>query len=181
MAHLYIWREENNNNNSHPNLNISIVVPLIWNKTSSSAPTNYFSSPTRNWSTSFFFSSLSGIPRQRTESYSSKYSSKGQLGCCNVLQHISQAFSTVYFPWSRKLRYNLITWLERNISSWTYFTAPVQLLINANGGKNGGKFRRLKKIIKKLLFVGIKKFLRERHSLMCKFGWENKKFRYRQI
>ena len=62
-----------------------------------------------------------------------------------MLQHISQAFSTGifrHFPWSRKLRDNLITWLERNMSSWTYFTAPVKLLTNANGGKNGGKFRR---------------------------------------
>ena len=67
--YLHIWWEENNNNISHPSLNMTcIVVPVFWNKTSSPAPTS-FTSPTRNWSTSFFFSSLSGIPCQRMESY----------------------------------------------------------------------------------------------------------------
>ena len=37
------------------------------------------------------------------------------------------------------------------MSSWTYFTAPVQLLTNANGGKNGGKFRRLLAVVVFLL------------------------------
>ena len=50
------------------------------------------------------FFALSGISRQRTESYALKYVSQGQLRCCNVLRHISQAFSTDYFPRSRQIQ-----------------------------------------------------------------------------
>ena len=108
MTGIYMWREENNNNNSHPKLNTCIIiVPVFWNKTSSSLPTS-FSSPSQNWTTSFFFSSLSCVPCQRTESY---------LLCCNKsLTHFQR------YIFHDRERYNQITWLERNKSSWSYFT-----------------------------------------------------------
>ena len=76
---------------------------LSTTRTSSRAPTSFFS-PTRSRSTFFCFFALSGISRQRTESYALKYVSQGQLRCCNVLRHISQAFSTDYFPRSRQIQ-----------------------------------------------------------------------------
>ena len=178
MACIYIyWREENNNNNSYPNLNmIYIDVPVFWNITSSPAPTSS-TSPTRYWSTSFFFSSLSGIPRQRMESV---YMHRNILLRVSYIAATRCNASIRHFPryiFHDRERYNQITWLERNKNSWTYVTAPVQ----PRGGQcewwnNGGKFRRLKKeIIKNRFSSESKNCFRERHCLMCRFGWENKK------
>ena len=84
-----------------------------------------FSSPTRSWSTSFFIPSLSGIPRQRTESFASKFflsvSYFAATSCNTSVRHFPR------YIFQDRGRYNQITWLERNKSSWTYFTAPVQL------------------------------------------------------
>ena len=111
------------------------------------------------------FFALSGISRQRTESYALKYVSQGQLRCCNVLRHISQAFSTDYFPRSRQIQ------LYKHLSlRGIRFPEPTSRLRQGSLSterrlmrmveQNGGKLRRLKKIIKKSCFVGIKKFLR---------------------
>ena len=92
----------------------------------------------------FFFFALSGIARRRTESCALKYVSQGQLRCCNVLRHISQAFSTDFFPRSRQIQT-----LELE-SSWTYATTTSWLPFdreetNANGGT---KWRQISKTLK---------------------------------
>ena len=126
---VFRWcrREENNNNNSHPNLNICIAIPIFWNKTSSPAPTSC-TSPARNWSTSFFFSSLPGLSRQRMEPLILCHRNiLLRVNYGTLLQrastHLTGIFSRFIFHYRE--RYNQIIWLERNKSSWTYVTAPV--------------------------------------------------------
>ena len=156
MACIYIyWREENNNNNSYPNLNMMYIdVPVFWNITSSPAPTSS-TSPTRNWSTSFFFSSLSGIPRQRMESYICI--EIFFLGSATLLQraatHLSGIFhgifSTIEKDTTKSLGLRGIRVLE-----------PTPLLqsnreeTNANGGT---KWRQISKTSKKSYKIGVRR------------------------
>ena len=97
-----------------------------------------------------------------------------------MLRHISQAFSTDYFPRSRQLQlYKHLSLRGMRVPEPTsrlrHGSLSTERRLMRMVEQNGGKLRRLKKIIKKSRFVGIKNFYGEHHCLMSRFGWENKK------
>ena len=149
MAYICIWREENNSNNLY------IFVPVFWNKTSFPIPTSFFSDSNTNFNHLFLLFFFIGRSLPQNGILCIEIFFLGSATFCNVLWHI-------YYPFSKVIFFTIEKDTARSLG-----LRGIRVLEAIHGERrlmrmveqNGGKFRRLEKIIlKKSLSVGIKTF-----------------------
>ena len=150
MACIYIWREENNNNNSHPKLNMCIFLYL------------YFEIKRLLW-----YPHISPLQHEIEPPLS-----------CSLLYRAFLAKERSLMHWNILLRVSYL--LQRaathllRIFKGTFFTIEkdttkslglrgIRVLeaTSEREEQNGGKFRKLEKIIKKIAFDRNQNFFRE--------------------
>ena len=112
MACIYMWREENKKNNSHPKLYMCILLYLYFEM--KRLPRYPHLSPFQHEiepPLSSFLLYLAFLAKERNPMHRNILLI-GSATICNVLRHISYAFSKVHFSRSRKIQPNHFAWEE---------------------------------------------------------------------
>ena len=127
-----------------------IFVPVFWNKASSPVPTSFFS-PTLNWTT--FFSSFL--------LYRAFLAKERNLMHRNILLRISYLLQRSATHLLRIFKGTFFTIEKDTTKSLGLRGIRVLEATSEREEQNGGKFRKLEKIIKKIAFDRNQNFFRE--------------------
>ena len=150
MACIYIWREENNNNNSHPKLNMCIFLYLYFEI--KRLPRYPYLSP---------FQHKIEPPLSSFRPYRAFLAKERNLMHRNILLRVSYLLQRSATHLLRIFKGTFFTIEKDTTKSLGLRGIRVLEATSEREEQNGGKFRKLEKIIKKNAFDRNQNFFRE--------------------